>query len=355
MIKYDYKLFYGNFMKKIRVGLVGLGFSGSIHADAYAAIKDKADLVAVCDINKEKAETIASCYGAKAYIDFEEMLENERLDAVDLCVPHHLHSKYVIAAAKAGKHIIVEKPIATTVEDTEKMIEATRKANVKFMVAEDQVHLPVHKLAKELLDKGAIGKIFMARVLSAVYDMPEEEKGWKLDPKNKGVLLDMAVHYFMTLQWIAGEIEKVCAMAESVVVNKGKSDFDDNAITIVKFKNGAIGEVSVTTAVVSEPCNRLEFYGTEGTIVVDQSCEKPLRYHSNHPGMETNGWVEPDVEHVTYPGYFPLAFGKEVKYFIDCILENREPEFGGKMGKESIKVVEAAYKAVKTGKTQNVE
>ncbi|VVB62136.1 UDP-N-acetylglucosamine 3-dehydrogenase [uncultured archaeon] len=195
----------------------------------------------------------------------------------------------------------------------------------------------------------------MARVLSAVYDMPEDVKGWKLDPKNRGVLLDMAVHYFMTLQWLIGPIEKVTAMAESVVVEKGKSDFDDNAITIIKFKNGAIGEVSVSTVVASEPCQRLEFYGTEGTIIVDHSYEKPLMYHSVHCGMETNGWVRPDVEHETYPGYFPLTFRNEINYFIDCIIENREPEFSGKMGIESIKVVEAAYKAVKTGKTQNVE
>ena len=341
-------------MKKIRVGLVGLGFSGSLHADAYDTIKDKANLVAVCDVDKEKAKMMAGCYSAKAYTDFTEMLEKEKLDAVDLCVPHHLHSEFVIAAAKAGKHVLVEKPIATTIKETEKMIEAARKANVKFMVAEDQVHLPVHKLAKELLDKRAIGKIFMARVLSAVYDMPEDDKGWKLDPKNKGVLLDMAVHYFMILQWLVGPIEKVTAMAESVVVERGESDFDDNAIAIVKFKNGAIGEVSVTTVVAREPCNRLEFYGTEGTIIVDHSCEKPLMYHSLHRGMETDGWVRPEVEHETYPGYFPLAFRNEVKYFIDCILENREPEFGGKMGIESVKVVEAAYKAVKTGKTQTV-
>ena len=342
-------------MKKIRVGLIGLGFSGSLHADAYAAINDKVDLVAVCDTDKEKAVMMASCYGAKAYTDFKKMLKKEKLDAVDLCVPHHLHSEFVIIAAKAKKHVIVEKPIATTITETEKMIEATRKAKVKFMVAEDQLHLPAHKLVKQLLDKSAIGKVFMARVLSAVYDMPEDDKGWKLDPKNKGVLLDMAVHYFMTLQWLIGPIEKVTAMAESVIVKRGKSDFDDNAIAVVKFKNGAIGEVSVSTVVTGEPCQRLEFYGTEGTIIVDHSCEKPLMYHSLHPGMETDGWVRPDVEHDTYPGYFPLTFRNEIKYFIDCIIENREPEFSGKMGIESIKVVEAAYKAVKTGKTQNVK
>jgi predicted dehydrogenase len=342
-------------MKKIRVGLVGLGFSGSLHAEAYTAIKDKADLVAVCDTDKEKAEMMACCYGTKAYTDFKEMLDKENLDAVDLCIPHHLHSKFVIAAAKAGKHVMVEKPMATTVEETEKMIEATKKANVKFMVAEDQVHLPAHKLAKELIDKGAIGKIFMARVVSAVYDVPEDEKGWKLDPRNKGVLLDMAAHYFMVLYWIVGAMEKVCAMAESVVVEKGKSDFDDNAIAIVKFKNGAVGEISVTTTVVSEPLQRLEFYGTEGTIVIDHSCEKPLKYHSAHQGMETDGWMIPDVEHEIYPGYFPLTFGNEVKYFIDCIIKNREPEFGGNMGKETIKIIEAAYKAVKTGKTQIIK
>jgi len=342
-------------MKKIRVGLVGLGFSGSLHADAYSAIKDKANLVAVCDIDKEKAEMMACCYNAKAYTDFKEMLEKETLDAVDLCVPHHLHSKYVIAAAQAGKHVMVEKPIATTVEETEKMIEATRKARVKFMIAEDQMHLPAHKLAKELIEKEAIGKIFMARVVSAVYDIPEDDKGWKLDPRNKGVLLDMAAHYIMVLYWMIGEMEKVCAMAESIVVEKGESDFDDNAIAIFKFKNGAIGEISVTTTVVSEPLQRLEFYGTEGTIIIDHSCEKPLKYHSAHKGMETEGWVKPDVKHEIYPGYFPLTFGNEVKYFIDCIIENREPEFSGKMGKETIKIIEAAYKAAKTGKTQIIK
>jgi UDP-N-acetylglucosamine 3-dehydrogenase len=342
-------------MEKIRVGLVGLGFSGSLHADAYSTIKEKVDLVAVCDVDKEKAEMMACCYNTKYYTDFKEMLENETLDAVDLCVPHHLHSKFVIAAAKAGKHVMVEKPMATTVEETEKMIKETKKANVKFMVAEDQVHLPAHKLAKELIDKDAIGKIFMARVVSAVYDIPEDDKGWKLDPRNKGVLLDMAAHYFMVLFWMMGKIEKVCALAESVVVEKRESDFDDNAIAIFKFKNGAVGEISVTTTVVSEPLQRLEFYGTEGTIIIDHSCEKPLKYFSAHKGMETDGWVKPEVWHEIYPGYFPLTFSNEVKYFIDCIKENREPEFGGNMGKETIKIIEACYKAAKTGKIQIIK
>lgn len=341
-------------MRKVRVGLVGLGFSGSLHADAYAANKDTAELVAVCDTDKERAEMMACCYGAKAYTDYPRMLREEKLDAVDLCVPHHLHCPFVLAAVTAGKHVIVEKPMATTIEEARCIIEATRKGNVKFMVAEDQVHLPAHRLAKDLLQKGTIGKLFMARVLSAVYDVPEDAKGWKLDPKNKGVLLDMAVHYFLILQWLVGPIAAVTAMAESVIVEKGHSDFDDNAIAVVKFKNGAIGDVSVTTVVAREPCNRLEFYGTEGTIIVDHSCEKPVMYHSVHPGMETDGWVWPEVEHETYPGYFPLAFRNEIKYFIDCILKDKEPEFGGQMGLESIKVVEAAYKAVKTGKTQPV-
>ena len=88
----------------------------------------------------------------------------------------------------------------------EKNDRSNKKSECEVHGCQDQVHLPAHKLAKELLNKGCIGKIFMARVLSAVYDMPEDDKGWKLDPKNKGVLLDMAVHYFMTLQWLIGPI-----------------------------------------------------------------------------------------------------------------------------------------------------
>jgi predicted dehydrogenase len=346
-------------MNKLKVAVIGLGFAGSVHTDAYASyldVPEKAQLVALCDRDEEKLKMMANCYGTKAYTDYKEMFEKEDLDIVDICLPHHLHAQVAVDAAKAGINIICEKPIATTPADADKMIAAAKKAGVKLMVAEDQVHLPAHKLAKELIDKGALGKIFMTRILSAVYDMPASAKGeWKLDPRNKGMLLDMAVHYFLVLQWIMGKIESVTAMAESVVIKKGKSEFDDNAITIVKFKNGAIGEVSVTTAVIREPTNRLEFYGTEGSLIIDQSCPQPLKYHSLHPGMRTESWVTPEVEHETYPGYYRIAFGNEVKYFVDCVRENRQPEFSGKVGKEALKVVQAAYKSVKTGKTQIVE
>jgi predicted dehydrogenase len=342
-------------MKKLKVCIVGLGFAGSVHTDAYNSIPDKVKIVAVCDRNLEKAKMMSKSYGAKAYTDYREMLKKEKPDIVDVCVPHHAHAEVVVAAANAGANVIVEKPLAPNLEDANRMIEATKKAGVKFMVAEDQLFLPAHRMAKDLIDKGAIGKIFMARALSVVCDKPVEQNAWQLDPKNLGVLMDMGVHYFMALDWMVGEIESVNAMKGKVVVDLKGKEYDDNAFTILKFKNGALGEVALTSCAVTEQYNRLEFYGTEGTIIIDHSWEKPLMYHSTHPETMTDGWVRPDVEHLTYPGYYPIAFGYEVKHFVDCVLKNKTPDVTGEYGRRAVGVALTAYKSAKSGKIQKVE
>lgn len=336
-------------MRKIGVGIIGMGVAGSLHAASYAAIPDKAGIVAICDRNEKALKTAVSVYGGKAYTDYHELIARNDIEAVDVCLPHWLHAEATVAAAEAGKHVLVEKPISTTLEDADRIIGAARKAGVKLMVAENHRFTPAHRLAKELVNQGKIGRIFAARAYELCNDVPTDPGGWKARPEAMGALLDMGVHKFNVLRWIVGEVESVFAVARKLVCSL-QTDIDDNAVILLEFANGALGEVFVTSSVVHEPTNRLELYGTEGTIIEEHSWKRPLMYYSQKAGR----WVRPRVEHAPFPGYYEISFKKEVEHFVDCILQDRQPEVTGEDGKAALKLALAAYKSAKTGKIQRV-
>lgn len=341
-------------MKKVGVAVIGMGSAGCLHVDCYNSIKEKAKLIAICDKDKECAENNASMYEADACTDYHDVLRRKDVEIVDICLPHHLHAEAAVAAAEAGKHVLVEKPIATTLKDADRMIAATKKAGVKFMVAENHAFIPAHQLAKELVDKGVIGRIFLAKAYEVVGDVPVVPDTWKTSPEAVGSLLDMGVHRFFVLRWIVGEVKSVFAFAEKLACEV-ETDNDDTAAVLLKFKNEALGEVDLSCCVVSEPTNRLELYGTEGTIIEDHMWEQPLMYSSHKEGYETEGWVKPQVEHAPFPGYYGISFKNEVEHFVDCVREDKAPLVTGELGREALKIALCAYKSVKTGKVQNVE
>jgi predicted dehydrogenase len=341
-------------LKKIGVAVIGMGAAGCLHVECYNAMKDKAKILAICDKDKDCAETNASMYEASACTDYHEVLRRKDIDIVDICLPHHLHAEAAIAAAEVGKHVLVEKPIATTLKDADRMIAAAKKADVKLMVAENHAFIPAHQVAKDLVDKGVIGRIFLAKAYEVVGDVPVVAGTWKTSPEAIGTLLDMGVHRFFVLRWIVGEINSVFAFAEKLACEV-ETDNDDTAAVLLKFKNKALGEVDLSCCVVSEPTNRLELYGTKGTIIEDHMWEQPLMYASHKTGYETEGWVRPIVEHAPFPGYYNISFRKEIEHFIDCVREDKQPLVTGELGKAALKVALCAYQSVKTGKIQHVE
>jgi predicted dehydrogenase len=340
-------------MQKLGVGIIGLGAAGLLHAESYNQISDKARVVVLCDKDKGCVESNAPIYGACPYTNYHDILQRKDIDIIDICLPHHLHAKAAIAAAEAGKHILVEKPIATTLKDADDMIKAAKKAGVKFMVAENHAFIPAHALAKKMVDQGQIGRVFLAKAYEIVGDVPIEH-GWKTSPEALGSLLDMGVHRFFVLQWIMGEVKSVFAFAEKLTCELDTKN-DDTAVIVLQFKNGALGEVDLTSGAVSEPTNRLELYGIKGTIIEDHMCEPPLMYSSHQPGFETEGWVKPVVEHAPFPGYYGISFKNEVEHFVDCVREDKEPLVSGERAKAALKVALCAYQSVKTGKAQKVE
>ena len=335
-------------MRKLGIGVIGLGAAGALHAESYNAISNKAKIIVLCDKDKGCAESNAPIYGADACTSYRDILRRKDIDIIDICLPHHLHAKADIEAAEAGKHVLVEKPIATTLKDADDMIKAAKKAGVKFMVAENHAFIPAHMLAKEMVDQGKIGRAFLAKAYEIVGDVPVEYS-WKTSPEAVGSLLDMGVHRFFVLRWIMGEVKSVFAFAEKLACEL-ETDNDDTAVIALKFKNGALGEVDLTCCAVSEPTNRLELYGTKGTIIEDHMWEQPLMYCSQQPGFETEGWVKPEVEHAPFPGYYGISFRNEVEHFVDCVLNDTQPKVTGEDGRAALNIALLAYKSAKTGK-----
>lgn len=341
-------------MRKIGVGLIGMGAAGSLHAESYGSIQDKAKIVAICDKDKVCAESNAFMYGIDVNTTYREVLFNKDVEIVDVCLPHFLHAEVTIAAAEAGKHVLVEKPIATTLRDADEMINACKKAGVKLMVAENHAFIPAHAMAKNLVDQGTIGRIFLAKAYEVVGDVPIDPCSWKILPEALGSLLDMGVHRFFILRWLMGDIASVFAFVEKLACPV-ETENDDTAVIVLKFKNGSLGEVDVCCCAVSEPTNRLELYGTKGTIIEDHMWEQPLMYCSHQPGFETEGWVKPEVEHAPFPGYYGISFRNEVEHFVDCIIENKEPIVTGEDGKAALKIALLAYQSAKKGRALNMD
>ncbi len=342
-------------MKQLRVGIVGLGFAGRLHCEGYQSVGERARIVAVCDRNKEKARSQAEEFGAETCSDYRELARRKDIDAVDICLPHNLHARVAVEAAQAGKHILVEKPIATTIEDADRIIAAAKSASVTLMVAENHLFKPAHRKIKEIIDSGEIGRVFLVRAFEGTVSeltLNPNPRDWRGTQENQGVLLDMGVHKFALLRWLLGDIDSVFALREKLVVTELAPHYDDTSMVSVKFRSGAVAEVVVTSGLVGGDTNSLEIYGTEGTILENHRWDKPVTYMSRRTSMDMGRWiwpewVSPEVEHAPFPGYYNISFKNEVKHFVDCVLGNKRPEMTGEDGREALRIAIAATKSAK--------
>jgi predicted dehydrogenase len=344
-------------LKPIGIGIIGCGLAGSLHATSYSSYTDpsKVKLIAACDANENAAKSMASEFKMDAYYtDVQKLLERKDIDAVSICLPHFLHADVTVAAAKAGKHVLCEKPMAITLEGCDRMIKAAKEAGVKLMIAENHRFLPAHTIIKQLVNEGRIGEIFLARAFEGVdgYMSLSKKNSWHFtwDKAGGGTLMDAGVHRCAVLRWLLGDVAfiRACWLEKQMIKLEDREE--DNAMMLMKFKSGAMAEVVVSDTVVSPPSNRLELYGTEGTILEDHSWQKPVMVYSTKQGPWNHEWGTLEVEHEPYPGYYEISFRNEVQHFIDCILEDKEPQMSGNDGKAAIEMILMGYLCAKTGK-----
>ena len=342
-------------MPPIRVGIIGCGFAGCMHGLAYQPHIEAGNvkMVAACDINEEVAAKVAKEYEMDAhYTKWQDLLKRKDIDAVSICLPHYMHDEVAVAAAKSGKHVLCEKPMATTLEGCDNMIKAAKDAKVKLMIAETYRFMPSMVKIKEIVDSGKIGEIFFARGSECLNEVPTicDPDSWHCtaDKAGGGIWFDAGVHVCSAFRYVLGDLESVRAAVLEHVATKEKED--DNAIALMKFKKGAAAEAFLSETIGSPQFIRFEFFGTEGTILMDTAWDQPVKFFSSKGESLSEEWEKPEVEHLPMNQFYTLSFRDEVKEFVDCLMENREPKYRGEEGKVAIEMALMGVLSAKTGK-----
>jgi len=333
--------------EQIKVGLIGCGNIGAGgHLPAYAHIPE-AELVAVCDAVEELAHAAAERSGATAYTDYRQLLEQEDVEMVDICVPTYLHAQAAIAAIKAGKHVLCEKPIAHTLEAADAMIEAAQANGAKLMIG--QVRRFDHRYAsiKAQIDAGKVGRpVFIRRAERQFLPFPPD--AWQWDPKRGGgVILDIGVHATDLFRWFLDEdAVEVYAVAKSVREAAREAGSFDHAMITCKFDGGGVGFAEASWAYPQgfggTLYAQLDVVGTEGKIQYADKDTNPMLTYTTEKGHEL-------------PRYFRFmstteyAFEEEIRHFVRCVLNDREPAVSPQDARAALEMALAAQRSAETG------
>ncbi|NHN28584.1 Gfo/Idh/MocA family protein [Paenibacillus agricola] len=330
-------------MAKIRVAVIGCGsIAEKRHIPEYAANPD-VELVAFVDVVNQRAEQYADQYGAKAYTSYEEMLSVEKPDAVSVCLPNILHAPVSIAAANAGAHVLVEKPMATNEADSLAMIEAAKANNVYLMVGHNQRLMPPHVKAKEILETGKMGKVLTFRT-SFGHPGPEN---WSIDGRNSwffrkeeaimGAMGDLGVHKSDLIRWLLeDEVVEVAAFVGTL--HKEGTDVDDNSTCLLRMKSGAIGTLVASWTY---------YKGQDNSTVL--WCENGCLQLGTHPDdqvivLMTDGSVEKHQVGAMATNEKQVS-SEIINEFVYCIKTSTPPRISGEEGLRSLNVILAAFES----------
>jgi UDP-N-acetylglucosamine 3-dehydrogenase len=319
----------------VKVGLIGAGGIGAVHAAAMADVRG-ARLVAVVDVREEAARGLGNQYGVPHYTSMEEMIKAENPDIVDICLPTDLHKEYVIKAAELGVHVFCEKPIALSFEDAQQMTDACRKAGVKLMVGHVLRFSSDYRQAKQLVDEGRLGRVGTVRLqrqgIAPVWST------WFLDKKRSGgVMLDLAIHDLDWLRWTFGEAERV--YAKSVSAEQGL--IGEHAVISIRMKSGVIAHVTASWGQPDGFRTFLELACTGGVTTLDSDHVRPIQVTLK--GQERAAhYVENPLE--------VNGYASELQHFIDCLESGQEPLVNGEEAAKTLELALAAIQSVETGK-----
>lgn len=338
----------------MRFGIIGCGVIAPWHAKAIATL-DEAELIGVCDCVPEKAEKMASEYGAKAYLDYHELLANPDIQAVSICTPSGMHADMAIDAARAGKHVLSEKPIDITLPKIDQMISECHKAGIKLEIIFQRRTSALYKKVKETVSRGALGKLLLGDIYlkyrrgQEYYDSGEWRGTWALD--GGGCLMNQGVHMVDILQWVMGPVESVYALTDHMV---RKIEVEDTAVATVKFANGAFGVIEGTTSLCKGQNHRMELHGEKGTILIDG--ETVVKW--DVPGEEGqaigesgNGGLDIKLGTAASKPNAKLIEGHQAQVLdlIEAVREDRDPMVSGEEARKAVELILGIYESSRTG------
>ncbi len=350
----------GAMPEPVGVAVFGCGGVSNGHFSAYAA-NSRARLVATVDVRPELAEAAARRWGIpRWYTTVEEALADPDVRVADLCLPHHLHAPVAIQAARAGKHVFVEKPIANTLAEADAMIAACREAGVLLLVDQTKRYQHRHRTVKGLLDAGYVG----APVLVKAAYLQDITPAWaRMDParratywKHDGVITGIGIHVLDLLRWLIGEVAEVQALAATSDLIDPERRTEDTGLILLRFANGGVGEVTVSY-VLKDPqlasdwdVMPLQIYGRDGSLQMDWD-DMITVASSKLPDTAGPGRFEIHTRPPVGAPRPPLeGMAGAIDHLLDCLLDGAVPLTPGEDARASLELVEAAYRSIREGR-----
>jgi predicted dehydrogenase len=332
-------------MKKIGFGVIGTGLWGSVHAEIYSS-HHQASLVAVCDLDGSRAEKVAAKYGARrVYRDYAELVKDTDIDAVAVVTPDFAHRGPIVAAARAGKHVIVEKPLATTLEDVDVIAEEVGRTGTRLMVDFHCRWCPPLVIARSNIEEGKLGRVISAyfRLNDTIY-VPTRMLSWA---SKSSILWFLGSHTVDTLRYLFDdEVTRVYALSRSEALKERGIDVPDIYQGILEFDSGIIASIENNWIVPNSNPNvndiKVNVLGTKGMINIDlthnQLIERYLENASDHPDCLDGPLIRDKHTGFAY---------ESIREFVDCLAAGREFQAKLEDGVRVTKVILALMESAK--------
>jgi predicted dehydrogenase len=330
--------------QKLRVGIVGAGLIAPFHAAGFQEVPDLAEVVAVCDIDREQADILATMFDARVYTDYQQLIADPGVDMVDVLLPHHLHYPAAMEVIQAKKHLLLEKPVAMTYKESVEIYEAAKLAGIHFGVAENTRYIKAYIEAEKVIKAGKLGDITLVRTFLPANErmrLSSDDFWGKKVSYGGGTLIDSGPHTFYLLRWLFGEVKELRAFTSQIY--KVESEVEDNADVRGRLVNGADFLCSFTFTAEIPHSERLEVYGTTGSLIIDQLANPPAKFYAeptDFDGMPFEG-VEYDPM-----GWHFFSIVDEVKDFVRTVIENVPPTVDPLDCCYAIRIIEKAYESV---------
>jgi UDP-N-acetyl-2-amino-2-deoxyglucuronate dehydrogenase len=344
-------------MSKIGFGIVGCGVISAFHARAINEIRG-AKAVAVFTSKPENGEKIAAIVGGcTIYTDYDKFLKHSGLDIVNICTPSGAHLEPAIAAAAAGKHVVVEKPLEITLARCDRVIAACKKHGVKLCTIFPSRFSPANQVLKEAIDEGRFGKLTLGDSYvkwwrsQQYYDSGGWRGTWKLD--GGGAYMNQAIHNVDLLQWFMGDVAEVTGFTATLAHER--IEVEDTGIAAVRFNNGALGVIEATTSAFPGLLKKTEIHGTHGSAIVEQddvllwkfepAARKDAAIRKKFARRIGGGGGASDPKAISYRGHY-----EQLKDFVRAVQTGTAPLVDGQEGRKSVEIILAIYKAAESGR-----
>jgi len=334
--------------KTFRVALAGCGRISKNHFEAIDQI-DGLELVAVCDTDPERAERAGAEWKVKHFTSYEKMLKDTKADVVTIATPSGLHAEQGVAAAEAGKHVVMEKPMAISLTGADALVHACDKAGVQlFVVKQNRLNPPV-QLLKRAVDRNRFGRIYMASCTvhwarpQEYYDQAPWRGTWEFDG---GAFMNQASHYVDLIQWVMGPVESV--MAKTATLAR-RIETEDSGIAILKFRSGALGSIQVT--MLAYPRNlegSLTVLGEKGSAKIGGTAVNKIEHWEFAEYDEDDKLVE--AANTNPPNVYGLGHQGYYRNVLSVLRGEAKADTDGRAGRKSLELILGIYESAKTGR-----